>query len=197
MAVTRGEASGTRGTIDPMTWLDTELGLVLDPHYLDGISDRSLDEIREMRAECERTETAVSFLRRMAQGRLDLIHAYLDRRSRTEINDMRAFVDDLPSIIAAGPPPKSGPPRMAGSRLPDAHPEDLATELDTVLGADKMSDLESLEDAQLEAIADDLAVMEARISAQRRSLHEQIDRLQAEIVSRYKTGRATVDGLLS
>src|SRR5580698_10561091 len=132
-----------RGTIDQMTWLDTELKRVLDPDYLDGISDRDLDEVREMRAECDQTETAVSFLRRMAQGRLDLIHAYLDRRTRTEINDMRAFVDDLPSIIAAGPPPKSGPPRMAGSRLPDAHPEDLATELDAVLGADKMSELGS------------------------------------------------------
>jgi hypothetical protein len=35
-----------RGTIVPMTWLDTELKRVLDPHYLDGISDRDLDEVR-------------------------------------------------------------------------------------------------------------------------------------------------------
>jgi hypothetical protein len=180
-----------------MTWLDTELGRVLDPHYLDGLSERDLDEVREMRAECEQTETAVSFLRRMAQGRLDLIHAYLDRRARSEINDMRAFVDDLPSIMAAGPPPRTGPAHIFGSRLPDAHPDDLVEELDAVLGADKMSELESLEDAQLESIADELAEMERRISRQRRSLHEAIDQIQAEIVSRYKTGRATVDGLLS
>ena len=108
-----------------MTWLDTELARVLDPHYLDGLSERGIDDIRRMRSECEIAETAVSFLRRMAQGRLDLIHAYLDRRTRTEIDDMTAFVDDLPSIIAAGPPPPSGPVRLAGTRLPDAHPEDL------------------------------------------------------------------------
>jgi hypothetical protein len=180
-----------------MTWLDTELARVLDPQYLDGLSERGLDDVRRMRSECEIAETAVSFLRRMAQGRLDLIHAYLDRRTRTEINDMHAFVDDLPSIIAAGPPPRTGPMRLAGNRLPDAHPEDLATELDAVLGADKMSELGTLGDDELNAIADELAEMEARISRQRRALHEQIDRLQAEIVSRYKTGRATVDGLLS
>jgi hypothetical protein len=180
-----------------MTWLDDELGRVLDPNYLDDLSGLELDEVRRMRSECEIAETAVSFLRRMAQGRLDLIHAYLDRRSRTEINDMRAFVDDLPSIIAAGPPGRTGPVRLAGNRLPDAHPEDLATELDAVLGAEKMSELESLDDIELNAIADDLAEMETRISRQRRALHEQIDRLQAEIVSRYKTGKATVDGLLS
>jgi len=180
-----------------MTWLDTELDRVLDPHYLDGLSERELDEVREMRAECEQTETAVSFLRRMAQGRLDLIHAYLDRRAHSEISNMRAFVDDLPSIMAAGPPTRSGPARIFGSWLPDAHPDDLVVELDAVLGAEKMSELESLDDSELESIADELAEMERRISRQRRSLHEEIDRIQAEIVSRYKTGRATVDGLLS
>jgi len=187
-----------RGTIDPMTWLDTELKRVLDPHYLDGIADRDLDEVREMRTECDQTETAVSFLRRMAQGRLDLIHAYLDRRSRSELNDMREFVEELPSIIAAGPPPQSrSAARLAGSWLPDPYPEDLSTEIEALLGAEKMSELESLGDDQLEEIASELVTIEKRLSAQRRSLHEQIDRIQAEIVSRYKTGKATVDGLLS
>jgi hypothetical protein len=182
-----------------MTWLDDQLGRVLGPHYLDGISDKPLDEVRQMRAECEEIETSVSFLRRMAQGRLDLIHAYLDRRSHSDIGDLRAFLDDLPSIIAAGPPQRStsAPARLPGTRLPDAHPEDLSVELDAVLGADKMSELESLDDAQLEEIADGLADMERQISKQRRSLHELIDQIQAEIVSRYKTGRATVDGLLT
>ena len=188
----------TRGTIDSMTWLDTELTRVLDPHYLDGMPERDLDEIREMRTECEQTETAVSFLRRMAQGRLDLIHAYLDRRNHSELSDLREFVEELPSIIAAGPPPKTGPARIfGGSRLPDPYPEDLSIELDAILGAEQMSELESLEGSELQSIADELATLEKRLSQQRRSLHEEIDRIQAEIVSRYKTGKATVDGLLS
>jgi hypothetical protein len=180
-----------------MTWLDTELGRVLDPDYLKGISDLDLDEIREMRTECDQTETAVSFLRRMAQGRLDLIHAYLDRRTNSELSDLREFVDELPSIIAAGPPPKARPPRLAGVRLPDPYPEDLSTELDAILGAEQLADLESLDDDKLRHVADELAAMEKRLSLQRRTLHERIDRIQAEIVSRYKTGKATVDGLLS
>jgi hypothetical protein len=186
-----------RGTIEVMTWLDSELVRVLDPDYLDGISDRDLEEIREMRAECDQTETAVSFLRRMAQGRLDLIHAYLDRKTRSEQGDMGEFVEELPSIIAAGPRPRSGQTRLAGSWLPDPFPEDLSTELDTLLGAEKMSELESLDDSELEKIAGELVEVEKRLSVQRRTLHEQIDRIQAEIVSRYKTGKATVDGLLA
>jgi hypothetical protein len=39
--------------------------------------------------------------------------------------------------------------------------------------------------------------MERRVSSDRRALHERIDALQAELVDRHKTGRATVDGLLS
>jgi chaperonin cofactor prefoldin len=46
-------------------------------------------------------------------------------------------------------------------------------------------------------MAERLTELEARISDQRRALHERIDKLQAEIVSRYKTGEASVDGLLA
>ena len=51
--------------------------------------------------------------------------------------------------------------------------------------------------AELREIAARLTVIEARVSDQRRTLHERIDALQAELVDRHKTGRASVDGLLS
>ena len=40
-------------------------------------------------------------------------------------------------------------------------------------------------------------MLENRVSAERRGLHERIDTLQAELVERHKSGRASVDGLLS
>ena len=45
-------------------------------------------------------------------------------------------------------------------------------------------------------VAGRLEVLENRVSAERRALHERIDTLQAELVERHKTGRASVDGLL-
>ena len=42
-----------------------------------------------------------------------------------------------------------------------------------------------------------LEMLERNVSYDRRALHVVIDRLQAEIVERYKSGRASVDGLLS
>ena len=62
-------------------------------------------------------------------------------------------------------------------------------------GADRRR-VETDRDGLCRTLADRLTVIEERISDQRRTLHERIDKLQAEIVSRYKTGEATVDGLL-
>jgi len=65
-----------------------------------------------------------------------------------------------------------------------------------VLGADEISTLADLDIDPLNSIAGQLEAIETRVSSQRRALHERIDTLQAELVDRHKTGRATVDGLL-
>jgi hypothetical protein len=66
-----------------------------------------------------------------------------------------------------------------------------------VLGADEIGTLADRDIDQLNSIAGRLEAIESRVSADRRALHERIDALQAELVDRHKTGRATVDGLLS
>jgi hypothetical protein len=66
-----------------------------------------------------------------------------------------------------------------------------------VLGADQIGSLADLDIDQLNSIAGQLEAIESRVSADRRALHERIDVLQAELVDRHKTGRASVDGLLS
>ncbi len=181
-----------------MTWLDTELDRLLAPEYLHEMEAGSIEDIRVMRAECQAAETAVSFLRRLAQGRLDIIHAYLDRREDTGgTADLTVLVEELPAIIAAGPPRPSGPGRLPPQLAPDMERDDLAVELDEILDAGRIGELPTMSEDDLRSIADMLTEIENRISNQRRALHEQIDRLQAEIVSRYKSGRASVDGLLA
>jgi hypothetical protein len=153
-----------------MTQLDSQLARLLVDDYLDGLADRSLDDIRAMRADCEQAETSVSFLRRLAQGRLDIIHAYLDRREAQGAGALEDLVDELSDIMAAGPPRPGGPGRLPSAMAPDMEGGGLASEL---------------------------SAFEARVSQQRRALHDRIDRLQGEIVSRYKTGGASVDELLA
>ena len=174
-----------------MAWLETQLERLLAPQYLDGLHERSLEDVRAMRSECQEAETAVSFLRRMAQGRLDLVHACLDG------SDLESLVERLPSIIGSGPPRPQGYGRLPWQMSPDLDEHVLTEELDGVLDADHTAALPTMSEAELRALGERLTAMEKRISDQRRALHERIDELQAEIVSRYKTGEASVDGLLA
>ena len=181
-----------------MTWLSSELERLLAPDYLEGVRAKSLQDIRAMRAECQAAETAVSYLRRLAQGRLDIIHAFLDRcEEGTASGDLTALVEELPAIIAAGPPRPAGPGRLPAQLAPDTELDDLTAEIDAVLDAGRIGDLPRLTVEELHEVAERLGAVEHRISQERRALHERIDRLQAEIVSRYKAGEASVDGLLA
>jgi len=179
-----------------MAWLDTELDRLLAPGYLDGVDTRTLEEVRTMRAECQEAETAVSFLRRLAQGRLDIVHACLDHAEGGSA-DLSSLVERLPAIIGAGHARPSGYGRLPSQMSPDLDSTDLTAEIDGVLDAEHIGTLPTMGEADLRAVADRLTEIETRISDQRRALHERIDRLQAEIVSRYKTGEASVDGLLA
>jgi hypothetical protein len=174
----------------------TELVRLFAPNYLDGLEQRSLDEVRAMRAECQEAETVVSYLRRVAQGRLDIVHAFLDHRAGGESAGNLEVIDLLPSIIGSGPARPDGPGRLPSQMSPDTEEDDLTAEIDQVLDATRIGELPTMAEDELRTVAQRLTVIEARISDERRSLHERIDKLQAEIVSRYKTGEATVDGLL-
>ena len=51
------------------------------------------DEIRAMRAECQQAEVALSYLRRLIQGRLDIVHAYLEHAGTDSRPDLSTLVD--------------------------------------------------------------------------------------------------------
>ena len=170
---------------------------ILSGTYLDGIETRSLAEIRSMRTECQEAEVALSYLRRLIQGRLDIVHTYPEHSGSGGTPDLAALVDDLPGILSSGPGRPPGPGHLPQLLTPDTEESDLTAELDAALGPDQIASLADLGTDQLREIATRLEAIETRLSSDRRALHERIDYLQAELVDRHKTGRATVDGLLS
>ena len=174
-----------------------DLDRILDSRYLDDIGARSLTDIRSMRTECQEAEVALSYLRRLIQGRLDIVHTYLEHPGSDALRDLSTLVNDLPNILSSGPGRPTGPGHLPQLLSPDTEEADLTAELDTVLGADQVGTLADLDIDQLNSIAGQLEALEARVSAERRALHERIDTLQAELGDRHKTGRAAVDGLLS
>jgi hypothetical protein len=150
-----------------------------------------------MRAECQEVEEVVSYLRRVVQGRLDVVHSFLDHRDTgRSVGDLDAVVEDLSSIIGSGPARPQGYGRLPSQMSPDMERVDLTREIDEILDVDGIGKLPTMSEEELRTLAGRLTTLEAQISDQRRTLHERIDALQAQIVSRYKTGEATVDGLL-
>jgi hypothetical protein len=176
--------------------LDEDLGRILASAYLTGMESLTLEQIRSKRAECAAVEVALSYLRRLAQGRLDIVNAYLAQAEHGTTVDLSALVEDLPFIMA-GPPRPSGPGRLPTLFVPEAEVDDLNGLIDDVCDARRLAELPSLDVEELRTIAQGLRDVEAELSSRRSELHHQMDALQAELVDRYKTGRATVEGLLS
>ena len=150
-----------------------------------------LDELRERRARLIEEEVGLSYLRRLVQGRRDIVAA---ARRRATIGDL---VGELPSILADRTH-APGPGRLPKVMAPSAEEESrLEAELDAVVSAGTLTDLASLDDAALAAVAERLDEFERDVSARRRELHVRIDALQAELTRRYKTGEANVESLLT
>lgn len=174
----------------------TDLDALLDPGYLGDLTTRPMDEVRSMRAACQEVETGLSLLRRLVQGRLDIVGVELQRRAGG------GDPGDLPDLIARLPEVLSdrthapGVGRLPQMMAPGELPADLEAELDSIVSAGHLADLPSVDDAALRAMADELAAFEEKVSGHRHALFERIDALQAEITRRYKTGEASVDSLL-
>jgi hypothetical protein len=152
-------------------------------------SDLTLEELRTLRQQLQLEDDAVSYARRVAQARLDLVKA--EARHRTAGDD--AVVDEelrtvLSSHLTGGP---ARPPRPTED-LSD-HP--LAVELDEICASHGLGRLKSLGDGELALLTDAIATFEARVSSDRRARFELLDALSAELVRRYRDGEADVDSL--
>ena len=170
--------------------------LVAD-NELTPLAGLSVGELRERRNGLQRTEQTLSYLRRLVQGRLDIV---LDERQRrvdgAGERDLSALVDNLPKILAEHTGSGGGRGALPNVTMPAADVDDFLVDLDHIVGADRLGRLHELSEGDLADAADALSGMEHRVSQHRRSLHNAIDAFQEEIVRRYKSGEASVDALL-
>jgi hypothetical protein len=167
---------------------------LLDPAFIEGLRELPMEEVRAKRAECSEVEVGLSMLRRMVQGRLDIVGSDLQRRAGGEPADLATLVDQLPEILSD----HERPPGMG--RLPTllvpSDIDDLTAEVDALADPRRLSSLPEMDEGEVRALADALGELERRTSDQRRLLLDRIDAVQEEIVRRYKAGEANVDSLL-
>jgi hypothetical protein len=167
---------------------------LLDPGYLADVDQRAIEDIRAMRAECQTVETGLSYLRRVVQGRLDIVAAELKRRrAGGDPADIALLVEQLPTILADHlRAPGNG--RLPSTLEMGAVDPELEGRVDAVLGS--LDDLASIPDEALMTGQAELSELEGVISGRRRDLFQRIDALQAELTRRYRTGEASVESLL-
>jgi hypothetical protein len=153
--------------------------------------EMSLQEVRSRRTQLQAEEDAVSFVRRLAQGRLDL--ARDEERRRLSNAPSVSVESELAGVF--------GQEHGGGSARPPretnvATDHRLVVELERLCEAIGFGSLRQLDVDSLQSAIDQLAAFESARSAERRALFDEIDALTAELVRRYKDGGANVDSLL-
>jgi hypothetical protein len=175
-----------------------DLERLLGTDYLGDLQARTIEEIRAMRDECRRAEDGLSYVRRQAQGRLDIVAAELSRRNEGKgPSDAADIVDQLPAILGHGVSTQGGITNVRSTSLePPEDTGELMVELEGILHESSLTGLGQITDEELRQLVDRLTEYERVVSDRRRALHDRLDALQAEIVRRYKTGEVSVESLL-
>jgi hypothetical protein len=155
------------------------------------IDQRPLEELRELRRRADEWETAVSLSRRVVHGRLDIV-GHEQRRRAGDTDAVLLY--DLPDILAEAGGGGGGRATRVGDPGPAA--EAIGARVDAAAGPDVLCRIDQVDDAGLDDLARTLHHLERELSTARRSLHQRIDRLHAEIGRRYRDGEASVESLL-
>lgn len=158
------------------------LDQVLAPDFSADLESFGLDELRRRRDLADEVETELSYYRRLLHGRLDLL-AFEQRRRRGE--EQRSLIEALPEILVGRERTGGGSARHLSTELPPLPVRGRRT-VDRVLGSDLMVRLPELTTEDLAEASVELAEVEAELSMTRIKVQAVLDRLQAEVVSRYK-----------
>ncbi|WP_165685557.1 aerial mycelium formation protein [Streptomyces sp. KO7888] len=159
-----------------------------------------LPEVRTLRRDAQREEADLSYVRRLLQGRIDILRAELAERGSTSSSSVvttaatGSVVERLSEILADAPARQRSSARHVTLATPRSEEcRRLAAEM---LGEVELSDLAARTDGELTAGMGRLVRYEQQVSRNRQRLQRTADECSAEIARRYREGEAQVDDLL-
>ncbi|MBD9701026.1 AmfC protein [Streptomyces sp. ID01-12c] len=197
---TPGAAPGVRRP--PVQRTDSEPLPPPDPAQPE-LSRLRLPELRTLRRDAQRDEADLSYLRRLLQGRIDILRAELARRGGAAdpvapapgSGERSALVDRLSAILTDAPARHRSSARHVTVGTPRSEEyRRLAAEM---LEEVELSDLGARTDEELTAGLARLVHHEQQISGRRQHLQRTADDCSAEMARRYREGEAQVDDLLT
>lgn len=155
---------------------------VLAPEYIADLAGRSDEQLREMRGECTELETEVSYVRRLAQARIDILEAEIERRAAG--GSLGDLIAALPRILAGD----DGRPAPAAAHLPQkfAPRGDIEWNrgLERLVTDATLVNLPTLADDELHRTLEQLRQFEHETSGARRGLHGALDAIDRELATR-------------
>ncbi|MFC9930197.1 aerial mycelium formation protein [Streptomyces sp. NPDC127190] len=157
----------------------------------------SLPELRALRRDAQRDEADLSYVRRLLQGRIDILRAELARRGRAAVPAPKdaSVVERLPEILTDAPARQRSSARHVTLGTP--HNEEIRGLAAEMLAEVELSDLTARTDLELTAAMGRLVRYEQEVSRRRQRLQRTTDECSGEIARRYREGEAQVDDLLS
>jgi anti-sigma-K factor RsiG len=166
---------------------------VLDPRFMEGIDQLDLADLRARREEAEAEEADISYLRRLLQGRLDILRAELVRRSAGGEQDVAGLLAGLPAILSDDAPgifsaiPRVKVPSRAGEHR---------RRVERLVSDETIARLPELDVDELTRAVEVLGHEEEGVSTNRRAVQRVVDVLRGELARRYRDGTAQVSQLL-
>ncbi len=164
---------------------------VLAEGYADDLGGLELDDLRSRRREAEQEEADLSYIRRMLQGRMDILRAELARRA----GGGDKIVDHLSAVLADTGRSDHGLGRFL--RVEPSRVDEHRRLVEQIIADVGVSDVEGRSDDDLRGALGRLEDFEHAISEDRHAVQVVMDKLTAEVAARYKSGSATVDDLLA
>ncbi len=172
------------GVSDQPTTGHRRIDRIRDTAYVAGLGELSLIDLRARRDECLAEREYLSLLRRLVQGRAEILRAELDARGSDE--DRGPLVDRLSTILA-------GDERQSASRgeavrvgVPEEELLLARRRIERLVADAGISDPGTLDDGQLAAAVDLLASEEREVSTARSDVIRVLDTLQDELKRRYR-----------
>lgn len=167
----------------------------LDDQAPPELTGRTLPDLRSLRRTAQQEEADLSYLRRLLQGRIDILRAELARRTDRGTEPGPQLLDLLPEILLDAPSRHRQSARHVTVGTP--HGEEYRALAEEMLAEVELSDLTARTDEELNGAMGRLVRHEQQVSGRRQALHRTADGCSAEIARRYREGEAHVEDLLT
>lgn len=156
---------------------------ILAPEFSQGLSGLDMEEIRRRRDVCRAEREYLSYLRRLLQGRRDILRDELERRRAG--GERGPLVERLTAVLSDSP---RGPSR--GEAVLVSVPEEeihlARRRVERLVSDSRLSDLDALSDQEIEATIERVGEEERGVSDTRARVMAVHDAFQDELKRRYR-----------